>query len=207
MPKTSTGGTEGATAHMRRDRINYAHRPNPANFEMSTIWSSAVIPARQLPLRSTAEEGTPAILPLPCEAGLSLLDEDGQRQPLLLTGERGSRGTVTRVDVERLIRDLSADDWQVAARAASALREAPGQQVIAALVAALDAPNTAITAAVAESLILRNEPGTADRMWSALATLSDDVTDHIWDLVENLPEEEVSRDLKRRPPNAYRRAF
>jgi hypothetical protein len=29
--------------------MNYAHTPNPANFEMSMMWSSAVIPARQFP--------------------------------------------------------------------------------------------------------------------------------------------------------------
>jgi HEAT repeat protein len=102
------------------------------------------------------------------------------------------------VDVERLIQELRADDWQVAARAAVALREASGQQVTDALVAALDAHDTAITDAAAESLILRNEPGTAERMWQALSTLAEDVTDHIWDAVERLRAEPISRELERR---------
>jgi HEAT repeat protein len=102
------------------------------------------------------------------------------------------------MDVERLLEDLQAEDWEIASRAAAALRDVPGEQVTDRLVAALDAHDTAITDAAAESLILRNEPGTADRLWTALSTLTEDITDQIWSVVDDLADQPVSRELDRR---------
>ena len=102
------------------------------------------------------------------------------------------------MDVAKLLDDLQSDDWEVAARAAERLRDAPGHAVTLALVEALDADDTAITDAATESLILRNEPATADLMWTALTTLNDDVTDHMWDVLGALPEHPVSKELDRR---------
>ena len=102
------------------------------------------------------------------------------------------------MDVPKLLDDLRSGDWEVAARAAERLRDASGEAVTVALVAALDAHDTAITDAAAESLILRDEPGTADLMWTALTTLDEDVTDQIWDVVGGLPERAVSKELDRR---------
>lgn len=102
------------------------------------------------------------------------------------------------MDVPKLLDDLRSDDWEVAARAAKRLRDAPGHAVTLALVDALDAHNTAITDAATESLVLRNEPSTADLMWTALTTLDDDVTDHVWDVLTWRPEHPVSKELDRR---------
>ena len=103
------------------------------------------------------------------------------------------------MDVPKLLDDLQSEDWELAARAAERLRDAPGRAVTLALAEALDAHNTAITDAATESLILRDEPATADLMWTALTTLNDDVTDQMWDVLTwRLPEHPVSKELDRR---------
>lgn len=101
-------------------------------------------------------------------------------------------------DVSERLEALRSQSWEVAAKAAESLRNAPGERVTRALAEALDAHDTAITEAATDSLIVRNEPGTADLMWQALTTLDEDVTDEMWSVIRWRSDHPISQELQRR---------
>jgi hypothetical protein len=101
-------------------------------------------------------------------------------------------------ETEEWLENLRSPKWDVAAQAANALQDVPGERITRALAQALDAYDTAITDAAAESLIARDDWLAVDLMWAALTTHSDDVTDQMWSVIDSYPEHRITRELNRR---------
>lgn len=120
---------------------------------------------------------------------------------------RGGTGEVSRVLVPRhalaarvpqLLTELRSPEWSVASTAATALQEAPGEDVTRALAAALDAADTAVTQAAIDSLLARDEWVAVELIWQMLGNVDDDLQMHIWSFLDDWPEHRIAVELGRR---------